>query len=64
MPSQQHLALTRVEEPNIYVRMLFVDFSSAFNTVIPHKLASKLNTLGLGSSLCLCVCLDFGLPDG
>ncbi|KAI3352194.1 hypothetical protein L3Q82_005162 [Scortum barcoo] len=35
-----------------YVRMLFVDFSSAFNTVIPDKLTLKLHNLGLPSSLC------------
>lgn len=37
--------------------MLFVDFSSAFNTVIPHKLVQK-NNLGLGRSLCTWI-LDF-----
>ncbi|KAI3352377.1 hypothetical protein L3Q82_005343 [Scortum barcoo] len=34
------------------VTMLFVDFSSAFNTVIPDKLILKLHNLGLPSSLC------------
>ena len=38
--------------------MLFVDFSSAFNTIIPHKLVQKLSILGLGSSLSTWV-LDF-----
>lgn len=38
--------------------MLFVDFSSAFNAIIPHKLVTKLSNLGLGSSLCTWV-LDF-----
>ncbi|KAK0151838.1 RNA-directed DNA polymerase from mobile element jockey [Merluccius polli] len=33
-----HTALTHLDNNNTYVRMLFVDFSSAFNTVIPHKL--------------------------
>uniref|UniRef100_A0AAR2LPB5 Reverse transcriptase domain-containing protein n=1 Tax=Pygocentrus nattereri TaxID=42514 RepID=A0AAR2LPB5_PYGNA len=32
--------------------MLFVDYSSAFNTVIPHKLTHKLSTLGLHPTLC------------
>lgn len=36
----------------VQLRMLFIDFSSAFNTVVPHKLVYKLNTLGLNSSLC------------
>ncbi|KAI3361638.1 hypothetical protein L3Q82_001998 [Scortum barcoo] len=47
-----HTALTHLQLPNIYVRMLFVDFSSAFNTVIPDKLILKLHNLGLPSSLC------------
>ncbi|KAI3354701.1 hypothetical protein L3Q82_019193 [Scortum barcoo] len=38
--------------PNTYVRMLFVDFISGFNTVIPDKLILKLHNLGLPSSLC------------
>ncbi len=32
--------------------MLFIDFSSAFNTVIPQQLINKLNLLGLNTSLC------------
>ncbi|KAI4888412.1 hypothetical protein NFI96_009397, partial [Prochilodus magdalenae] len=47
-----HTALPHLEQPNTYVRMLFVDFSSAFNTIIPHKLVSKLGSLGLDSSIC------------
>uniref|UniRef100_A0A3B3QRU5 Reverse transcriptase domain-containing protein n=1 Tax=Paramormyrops kingsleyae TaxID=1676925 RepID=A0A3B3QRU5_9TELE len=34
------------------VRMLFIDFSSAFNTVIPQHLTEKLSLLGLNTSLC------------
>ena len=30
-----HLALTHLEKKDTYVRMLFIDFSSAFNSVIP-----------------------------
>ena len=29
-----------------YVRMLFGDFSSAFNTVVPQKLVQRLTNLG------------------
>ncbi|KAI3352195.1 hypothetical protein L3Q82_005164 [Scortum barcoo] len=47
-----HTALTHLQLPKTYVRMLFVDFSSAFNTVIPDKLILKLHNLGLPSSLC------------
>ena len=32
--------------------MLFIDYRSAFNTVIPTKLAGKLLTLGLTPTLC------------
>ena len=38
--------------------MLFIDYSSAFNTITPSKLVIKLETLGLDSTLCNWV-LDF-----
>ena len=38
--------------------MLFVDYSSAFNTIVPSKLLIKLETLGLDPALCNWV-LDF-----
>lgn len=38
---------------NTYVRMLLVDFSSAFNRTIPQKLVQKIYNLGLSKSLCL-----------
>ncbi len=53
-----HLALTHLENKDSYVRMLFVDFSSAFNTIIPQQLINKLNLLGLNASLCNWI-LDF-----
>lgn len=53
-----HQALCHLENKNSYVRLLFVDFSSAFNTIIPQKLVSKLATLGASSSMCSWV-LDF-----
>ncbi len=34
------------------VRLLFINYSSAFNTIVPIKLAVKLSDLGLNSSLC------------
>ncbi len=40
------------------VRMLFVDYSSAFNTIVPATLVAKLQTLGLNRSLCSWI-LDF-----
>ena len=30
-----HTALSHLDERNTYVRMLFIDYSSAFNTVVP-----------------------------
>ncbi len=53
-----HLALTHLEDKDSYVRMLFIDFSSAFNTIIPQQLINKLNLLGLNNSLCNWI-LDF-----
>ncbi|XP_054874243.1 uncharacterized protein LOC129350765 [Amphiprion ocellaris] len=44
-----HTSLTHLEQPNTYIRMLFVDFSSAFNT--PHKPVHKLTNLGLSTTL-------------
>jgi len=41
-----------------YVRTLFVDFSSAFNTIQPHILFPKLTELNVPNSLCLWI-LDF-----
>ncbi|KAI4896082.1 hypothetical protein NFI96_027212 [Prochilodus magdalenae] len=46
-----HLALTHLDNRDTYVRMLFIDFSSAFNTIIPQHLIGKLNLLGLNTSL-------------
>ncbi|KAI2667011.1 hypothetical protein H4Q32_029349 [Labeo rohita] len=56
--STLHLALTHLENKDSYVRMLFIDFSSAFNTIIPQQLINKLNLLGLNTSLCNWI-LDF-----
>ncbi len=38
--------------------MLFIDFSSEFNTIIPQQLINKLNLLGQNHSLCNWI-LDF-----
>ena len=47
-----HTALSHLNKRNAYVRMLFIDYSSAFNTKVPSKLINKLRTLGLNTSLC------------
>jgi hypothetical protein len=38
--------------------MLFIDYSSAFNTVVPSKLVTKLRPLGLDTNPCKWI-LDF-----
>ncbi len=53
-----HTALSHLENKNTYVRMLFVDYSSAFNTIVPATLVAKLQTLGLNRSLCSWI-MDF-----
>ena len=40
------------------MRILLIDNSSAFNTIVPTKLITKLRTLGLNTSLCNWI-LDF-----
>ena len=47
-----HSALNHLEQQKSYVRMLFVDYSSAFNTIIPGRLITKLDTLGLPPLTC------------
>jgi hypothetical protein len=47
-----HTALSHLDKRNTYVRMLFIDYSSDFNTIVPTKLITKLWTLGLNTSLC------------
>ncbi len=42
-----HLALNHLEDSDAYARLLFIDFSSAFNTIQPHVLMKKLNQLGV-----------------
>ncbi|KAK3521253.1 hypothetical protein QTP70_001550 [Hemibagrus guttatus] len=48
-----HTSLTHLDTiKGNYVKMLFVDYSSAFNTIIPSTLTTKLQHLGLGPSMC------------
>ncbi len=48
-----HSSLTHIDSKNgNYVRLLFIDYSSVFNTIVPIKLADKLTDLGLNYSLC------------
>ncbi|KAI5611083.1 hypothetical protein C0J50_9265 [Silurus asotus] len=53
-----HSVLTHLDNKNTYACMLFVKFSSAFNTIIPSKLTAKLVDLGINTSTCNWV-MDF-----
>jgi len=47
-----HAVLRHLEQQQSYARILFVDYSSAFNTIIPDILITKLGTLGLPPLTC------------
>ncbi len=48
-----HSSLSHIDsKKGNYVRLLFIDYSSAFNTIVPTKLAVKLSDLCLNTSLC------------
>ncbi len=42
-----HLVTEHPEDPKAYVRLLFVDFSSAFNMLQPHLLIEKLKNMNV-----------------
>ena len=44
---------SHLNKPKTYVRVLFMDFSSAFNTVQPHLLLRRLCDLNVSSNLIL-----------
>ncbi|KAI3364677.1 hypothetical protein L3Q82_011448 [Scortum barcoo] len=54
-----HTSLTHLEKAGSTVRIMFFDFSSAFNTIQPRLLGDKLQLAGGGSSPHY---MDFGLP--
>ena len=45
-----HSALSLLDNRNTYKRMLFINYSSAFNTIVSSKLIAKLRTLGLNTT--------------
>ena len=48
-----HKILQHLETPSSYARVLFIDYSSAFNTIIPSKLHKKLlDNLKFPATLC------------
>ncbi len=52
-----HFILQHLDRPGTYVRILFVDFSSAFNKIIPSLLQPKLTQLSVPNSV------DHQLPN-
>ncbi len=56
--SALHAALTHLDGRETSVRMLFIDYSSAFNTIVPSRLVAKLLDLGLSNILCMWI-MDF-----
>lgn len=47
-----HTTLTHLDQKRTYVRMLFVDYSSAFHTTVLSRFVSKLWNLDLSHCLC------------
>ncbi|GAA6227793.1 uncharacterized protein LOC111577009 [Lates japonicus] len=47
-----HFILQHLDSPGTYAKILFVDFSSAFNTIIPALLQDKLSQLSMPDSIC------------
>ncbi len=47
-----HFILPHLDRPVTYVRIQFVDFSSAFNTIIPDTFQNKLTQLSVPTSIC------------
>jgi hypothetical protein len=47
-----HSVAQHLEKPKNYARILFVDFSSAFNTMRPSALLQKLGAMGVQTPLC------------
>ncbi len=47
-----HYVLQHLDRPGTYVRILFVDFNSAFNTIILYSLQNKLTQPSVPTSVC------------
>jgi hypothetical protein len=48
-----HHVTQHVDKAHTYARLLFVDFSSAFNTIKPHVLMKKLMNMNINSNMIL-----------
>ena len=46
---------THLEKPKSFLRLVFIDFSSAFNTVQPHLMGQKLTQMDVNPHLILWV---------
>ena len=47
-----HTALSHLDKRNTYVRLLFIDYSSAFNTIVPSSSSLSSRPMGLHPILC------------
>ncbi len=47
-----HYILQHLDKPGNYARILFVDFSSAFDSIMPDLLSDKLTQLSVPTSIC------------
>ncbi len=56
--TMNHEITSHLETLNSYIRILYVDFSSAFNTIQPHLLIDKLLNMNVNSNLISWI-LDF-----
>uniref|UniRef100_A0A670JPL4 Reverse transcriptase domain-containing protein n=1 Tax=Podarcis muralis TaxID=64176 RepID=A0A670JPL4_PODMU len=50
-----HTVLSHLERQGTYARLLFVDYSSAFNTILPDRLFLRMTNLGIHQKICLWV---------
>ncbi|KAJ0001695.1 hypothetical protein NQD34_001491 [Periophthalmus magnuspinnatus] len=57
-----HFILQQLDSPGTYARILFVDFNSAFNTILPALLQDKLVQLNVPDSTCRWI-TDFVVMD-
>ena len=51
-----HHMLQHLDSPRTSARILFVDFSSAFNTIQPHKMVQKLRSMNVNSNIIRWIC--------
>ena len=47
-----HTTLSHLDKRYTFVRMLFINYSSAFNTIVPSKLITKFGALCMNPALC------------